>query len=233
MGYPLRVSFAGAMYHVTTRGNNRQKVFLDDDDFDHFRQLLRRYRTRHAFNLHAYCLMPNHVHLLLETTTAASISQIMHDLNLAYAKFFNAKYDRTGHVWQGRFHSKIIDSERYFLDAMRYMDLNPVRAEIAKRPDEYEWASYRRYARGDTDDLVTPHDLYKNLGKQDRKRERVYREFVEQGMGQPSPVYAYSIFAGGDDFTGRMERAYGEQIWPKYRRLLERLSEIRRTTLPE
>src|SRR4030042_866739 len=131
MSFTHRISFAGALYHITTRGNNRQKVFLDERDYERFRALLHKYRDRHDFRLYSYTMMSNHVHLLVEPTTAASISEIMHDLNMSYAKYFNAKYERTGHVWEARFRSAIIDSERYFLEVMRYMDLNPVRAQIA------------------------------------------------------------------------------------------------------
>ncbi|NOZ20487.1 MAG: transposase [Planctomycetes bacterium] len=233
MGSGYRVSFAGGVFHVTTRGNNREKIFLDEDDFRRYKTLLRRYRNKFHFKLYSYALMPNHVHLLLETCADGSISKIMHALNTAYAVYFNSKYDHVGHVFQGRFHSAVVDSETYLLRVMRYMDLNPVRAALSKRPDEYDWTSYRRYAAGAADDLVTRHDMYENLGKQDRKRQRVYREFVEEGIGQPGPAYAYSVFIGGDDFIGRMERIYGEEIWPKYRRLLDRLNALRNATLPE
>ncbi|MEW6357647.1 MAG: transposase [Planctomycetota bacterium] len=235
MGY--RISFAGGVFHVTTRGNNRERVFLDEEDFKRYKSLLRRYRAKFEFKLYAYTLMPNHVHILLETTTGGSISKIMHAINTAYAMYFNNRYDHTGHVWQGRFHSAIVDSEDYLLEVKRYMDLNPVRAAIAKNPGNYEWTSYRRYARGEPDDLVEPHEIYLNLGKQDHKRQRVYREFVAErvaeGVGQRNPVYTTSIFIGGDDFTSRMERAYGKEIWPKYRRLLKRLNGLRSAVLPE
>lgn len=233
MAQGYRVSFAGGVFHVTTRGNNREKIFLDEHDFHRYKSLLRRYRNKFHFNLYAYSLMPNHVHLLIETSADGSISKIMHAINTAYAMYFNSKYDHTGHVFQGRFHSAVVDSETYLLEVMRYMDLNPVRAAIARRPSEYEWTSYRRYAGGDADDVITSHHIYENLGKQDRKRQRVYAEFVEEGIGRPSPGYAHSIFIGGDDFIGRMERIYGAEIWPKYRRLLDRLNALRSTTLPE
>ncbi|NOZ19626.1 MAG: transposase [Planctomycetes bacterium] len=233
MARGYRISFAGGVFHVTTRGNNRETVFLEDADFEHYRALLRRYRNKFHFRLFSYALMSNHVHLLIETSEDGSISKIMHAINTAYAMYFNSKYDHVGHVWQGRFHSAVVDSDHYLMEVMRYMDLNPVRAEISKRPDEYEWTSYRRHARGDDDDLITPHDMYENLGKQNRKRQRVYREFVEEGIGHPNPGYAYSIFIGGDDFIGRMERVYGQEIWPKYRRLLDRLNALRSATLPE
>lgn len=237
MSIGYRISFAGGVFHITTRGNNRERVFFDESDFERYKTLLRRYRAKFDFKLYAYALMPNHVHLLLETTPAGSISKIMHAINTAYATYFNNRYDHIGHVWQGRFHSVVVDSENYLLEIKRYMDLNPVRAAIAKKPEHYEWTSYRRYARGQPDDLVEPHELYLGLGKQDRECQRVYREFVaermEAGRGQRDPVYTTSIFIGGNDFVGRMERAYGKEIWPKYRRLLDRLNKLRSAALPE
>ena len=237
MARPLRISFAGGVFHVTSRGNNREKIFLDQSDFEKYRALLRRYRTKHDFKLYAYALMPNHVHLLIETTTTASISKIMHGINTSYAMYFNSKYDHVGHVWQGRFHSSIIDTENYLFEVMRYMDLNPVRAAISKRPQNYEWTSYRRYAEGAADDLIDPHELYEDIGKTDGKRQRVYREFVEErleeGAGQRDAVLTYSIFVGGEDFESRMIHLYGQKIWPKYRRLLNELHELRSAALAE
>src|SRR4030042_734325 len=143
MSFTHRISFAGALFHITSRGNNRDKIFLDKRDYEKFKALLRKYREKHEFQLYSYAMMSNHVHLLIEPAATASISEIMHDLNLSYAKYFNAKYDRTGHVWEGRFHSVIIDSERYLLEVMRYVDLNPVRAQMVSRPAEYQWTSYQ------------------------------------------------------------------------------------------
>lgn len=237
MARPYRVSFAGALFHITSRGNNRERVFLDEQDFQKYKALLGRYRAKHDFKLYAYCLMPNHVHLLIETTATASISKIMHAVNTSYAMYFNSKYDHVGHVWQGRFHSAIIDSEAYLLEVMRYMDLNPVRAKIANRPAQYGWTSHRRYAEGKADELIDPHALYLDTAKTDRTRQHVYREFVEErleeGAGQRDPVLATSVFIGGDDFESRITRLYGRKIWPKYRRLLRRLHELRSAALVE
>ena len=237
MAQRLRISFAGAVFHVTSRGNNREKIFLDEDDFERYRFLLRKYHAKHNFKLYAYALMPNHVHLLIQTSTTASISKIMHAINTSYAMYFNSKHDHTGHVWQGRFHSSIIDTENYLLEVMRYMDLNPVRASISKRPENYDWTSYRRYAEGKRDDLLDPHELYLNISKRNAQRQQVYREFVEErleeGAGQREPALTYSIFVGGEDFESRMIRLYGQKIWPKYRRLLDQLHELRSVALVE
>ena len=237
MSRPLRICFANGVFHITSRGNNREKIFLEEKDFLRYKALLRRYRAKFEFKLYAYCLMPNHVHLLIETSPSGSISKIMHAINTAYAMYFNSKYDHVGHVFQGRFYSSIIDTEHYLLEVMRYMDLNPVRAEIVKRPEEYEWTSYHRCAKGRSDNLVDFHELYENLGEGDRDRQREYRKFVKErmegGPGLWQPVYAYSIFIGGEDFVSRLTELYGQQIWPKYRRLLDQLHELRAAALVE
>jgi len=234
---PYRISFAGGVFHITSRGNNREKIFLDEHDFHRYKQLLRRYRAKFGFKLYAYSLMPNHIHLLLETSAAGSISKIMHAINTAYAMYFNAKYDHVGHVWQGRFHSSIVDTDAYLLEVMRYMDLNPVRASLSKHPREYAWSSHRRHANGEVEDMVDAHELYENLGETDGERQRTYSEFVEErmegGVGQREAALTMSIFIGGDDFESRLMRAYGQKIWPRYRRLLAELRELRRVGLGE
>jgi len=233
----LRISFAGGVFHVTCRGNNRERIFLDDHDYKRFRSLLRKYREKLDFRLYGYALMPNHVHLLIETTRRASISKIMHCINTAYAMYFNGRHDHVGHVWQGRFHSGIVDTENYLFEVLRYMDLNPVRAEMVRRPEEYPWSSYVRWALGKKDDLVDMHELYEAFGETDRERQKVYREFVaqrmEEGVGQRDPMLTKSIFIGGEDFQSRMIRIYGEKIWPKYRQLLSRLYELRNAAMVE
>lgn len=232
-----RVSYAGAMYHVTSRGNNGGEIFLDYADFERFHSLLGRYRERHDFRLYAYALIPNHVHLLIETTESSSISQIMHGINTAYAMYFNGRHNRSGHVFQGRFRSSIIDSENYFLEVMRYIDLNAVRAGLAKDPSRYRWSSCRHWAGGEADELLDGHELYECLGETAQERRHAYRgllrDRLEGGSERPQPELSYSVFMGGEDFESRMTRIYGRSIWVRYRRLLDELHELRRAALPE
>ncbi|MBN1459703.1 MAG: transposase, partial [Armatimonadetes bacterium] len=228
----LRICMPGMIYHVTVRGNNRQKVFLDDDDYERFRSLLQRYSAKFEFKLYAYTLMPNHVHLLMETSAGGSISKIMHGINLSYAKYFNSRYDRSGHVWQGRFHCSIVDSEGYFLECMRYMDLNPVRARLVDHPRRYEWSSHAHYAQGRRAPFLTHHEIYDNLGETEKERRRVYREHVAERMsqaiedGDPCFISRCPIL-GTEQFVERVRERFDVTIWPKYRRLLAKLHKLR------
>ena len=231
-----RVSYAGATYHVTARGNNGGEIFRDYADFERFRSLLGRYRQNHNFKLYAYTLIPNHVHLLIETSESSSISQIMHGINTAYAMYFNCRHNCSGHVFQGRFRSSIIDSENYLFEAMRYIDLNAVRAGLVKDPSKYRWSSCRHLARGEADELLDTHELYECLGDTAQERRGAYRALLRdrlEGRSEPpQPELSYSVFLGGEDFEDRMTRLYGQSIWPRYRRLLDELHDLRRAALP-
>lgn len=145
MAYPPRVCFDGAIYHVTARGNNRETVFLEGSDYRRYLDLVARYKARFHFRLHAYALMPNHVHLLLAPAPGTTISHLMQCLTIAYTKWFNRRHGRVGHVFQGRFHSRLIAEDAYLLVASRYVHLNPVRAKLTPHPAAYPWSSYRAY----------------------------------------------------------------------------------------
>jgi len=141
----LRVHVPDGIYHVVIRGDNREPVFVDDFDRQEYLNLLHSYKTKMGFPLYAYALMTNHIHLLLSSGERATVSSIMHVLSLTYTKYFNRRYDRVGHLYQGRFHSTVIDSERYLLEALRYIHLNPVEAGMVRHPREYPWTSYHSY----------------------------------------------------------------------------------------
>ena len=145
MPYPPRICFDGAIYHVTARGDNREPIFFDDSDYRKYLRLLQRYKRECGFVLYAYALMPNHIHLLIGAMRTMTISGIMQRLGIAYTRYFNARHKRVGHVFQGRFHSKLIDQDVYLLVASRYVHLNPVRAQLVKDPATYPWSSYRSY----------------------------------------------------------------------------------------
>ena len=181
MAYPPRVCFDGAIYHVVARGNNRAPIFADDHDRRRYLKLLGRYKQRFRFLVHAYALMPNHVHLILEPAAGTTISQIMQCLSIAYTKFFNTRHDRVGHVFQGRFRSRLIEHDLYLLVASRYVHLNPVRAKLVSRPGEFPWSSYCVYRKASQDpaQLVDP-TLVLSLVSQDPERQRQeYCQFVE------------------------------------------------------
>jgi len=142
MARPLRIEYPGALYHITTRGNARASIFKDDADRQAFLRILSKVIERHQWLCHAYCLMGNHYHLLIETPKA-NLSPGMRQLNGIYTQAFNRRHIRVGHVLQGRFKAILVDKDSYLLELCRYIVLNPVRANMVKLPKSYPWSSYR------------------------------------------------------------------------------------------
>lgn len=160
--------------HVTQRGNNRCAIFHSRADRALYLALLREGTTRARCALHAYVLMSNHVHLLITPSTATSIADLMHRVSLSYARYFNASYGRTGTLWEGRFKSAPIGSERYFLACSQYIEANPVRAGMVEHPAQHPWTSFHRNALGADDPLVASHAVYSALGPDEARRREAY-----------------------------------------------------------
>ena len=141
MGRPLRIEFPGAHYHVTSRGNEQKDIFKSKADREQFLGYLESAVSRYGAVIHAWCLMTNHHHLLLETPLA-NLSQIMRHINGAYTNYFNTKRKRVGHLFQGRYKAILIEADAYLLELSRYIHLNPVKAKIVSRLEDYPWSSY-------------------------------------------------------------------------------------------
>ncbi len=137
-----RLVLDNSSYHIMVRGNQKQRVFLDDEDYSIYVKLLKSCKTRYRFKLYAFCLMPNHVHLIVEADKSRILRKIMQSLNQSYTIWFNKKYGRVGHLWQGRYKSLIIQKNRYMLDVINYVELNPIRSGITKSFFEYPWSSW-------------------------------------------------------------------------------------------
>jgi putative transposase len=142
-----RVWIPGASYHIMSRGNRKFPIFYEDSDYRKYLSIFEEVREHSPFVLHSYCLMPNHIHLIMETSTV-HITEIMQPIQTSYAIYFNKKYDLVGHVFQGRFKSKLIDSRDYFLTAGRYIHLNPLESNLIDDPSKYPWSSYQYYVNG-------------------------------------------------------------------------------------
>jgi putative transposase len=140
----LRVWHPGQVYHITSRGNRKELIFADKRDYEKYVKLMIETKQEIPFNLHAYCLMPNHVHLLIEMLDE-SISKIVKKIHTRYAIYFNKRYNLIGHVFQDRFHSTIVHSTDYLLQVTRYIHLNPVKAKMVEKPEEYVWSSHQAY----------------------------------------------------------------------------------------
>jgi putative transposase len=172
---PPRLVIPKQSLHLIQRGNNRAALFLSSEEFRHYQQLLHDASVRTACAIHAYVLMTNHVHLLITPTQPHGPARLMQMIGRTYVRWFNSRRQRTGTLWEGRYRSTLIDSDAYLLTCSRYIELNPVRAGIVDRPDDYPWSSFRRNARGGADSLVTPHALYDALGDEPAKRCEAYR----------------------------------------------------------
>lgn len=162
--------------HVIQRGNNREPIFAADADYHFYLRCLQDAADTHSLTVHAYVLMTNHVHLLVTPVTETSLSKTLQSIGRRYVQYFNFSYQRTGTLWEGRYKSTLIDSERYLLTCMRYIEMNPVRAEMVAHPSEYLWSSYRANAQGNADVLLAPHELYQRLGRSDEERKSAYRQ---------------------------------------------------------
>ena len=206
MTRPLRIEFNGAIYHITSRGNARQAIFLTEEDFTDFLNISGSVIKRCNFLLHAYCLMNNHYHLLIETPEG-NLSKGMRQLNGLYAQRFNQKHQRVGHLMQGRYKAILVDKDNYLLELCRYIVLNPVRAGIVKDPKDYRWSSYQA-TTGDTKipSLFTDWIL-SQFGKEKEKASRQYQAFVLSGIKAASPLNEVKgqLFLGKESFTDQIE----------------------------
>lgn len=182
MARPLRLEYEGAFYHVTSRGNDRGDVFFSEADYKKFLSYLKEAKEKYGIVLHVYVLMTNHYHLLMETPEA-NLSKVMHYLNGSYTTYINVKRKRSGHLFQGRFKSIIVDRDSYLGELSRYIHLNPVRAGIVSKPEDYLHSSYQAYFSGKSDALVNTEALLEVVGGGKDKARRRYRAFVEAGMG--------------------------------------------------
>ena len=183
MARPLRIEYKGAVYHITSRGNTRQIIFLDDEDRLGFLKILEEVVARYNWLCHAYCLMTNHYHLLVETPDA-NLSRGMRQLNGVYTQMFNRRHARSGHLLQGRYKAIIVEKESHLLELARYIVLNPVRAELVRHPRAWRWSSYRATAGEEGTPGFLTVDWILSQFHQDRSRaRREYRKFVREGYG--------------------------------------------------
>ena len=171
---------SGTPVHVIQRGNNRQQCFYEEHDRSFYLFNLGRLLSRTGCALHAYCLMSNHVHLLLTANSVDGCGRLMKDLGQLHTQYVNRTYGRSGSLWEGRFRSCLVQSEEYLLACYRYIELNPVRAGIASNPALYPWSSCRANAGDARSALLTPHDEYLRLGSTNGERGKAYRELLHE-----------------------------------------------------
>jgi REP element-mobilizing transposase RayT len=215
MARPLRVEFPGALYHITSRGNAGQAIFLADQDRLSFLEILAQLVKRYRFRCYAYCLMDNHYHLLLETPQG-NLSRGMRQLNGVYTQAFNRRHRRSGHLFQGRYKAILVEKESYLLELARYIVLNPVRAGLVKHLGRWKWSSYRATAGlEEPPSFLEAGWILAQFAPEPERARRAYRRFVAQGKG----VEVWSELKGGVLLGGE---AFVERLAPLLR---EKLSE--------
>jgi putative transposase len=175
-----RFNLPGIPQHVVQRGNNRQAVFFDESDYRAYLDWLGKGCQAYRVSVHAYVLMTNHVHLLLTPGLSGGIGRLMQFIGRHYVQYVNHSYRRSGTLWEGRYKASVVQFERYFLVCQRYIELNPVRAEMVANTADYRWSSYRSNAHGEANALLSPHEVYVALGADSRSRCRAYRALFAQ-----------------------------------------------------
>jgi len=194
MARPLRIEYEGALYHVTARGNERGKIFFTKTDYRKFKEYLADAQTKYGFIIHCYVLMTNHYHILIETPEK-NLSKIMHHLNSSYTTYINIKRKRSGHLFQGRYKAILVDKDSYLLELSRYMHLNPVRAKMVERPEEYQYSSYGAYITGN-DELVTITPVLSAFSQEIISAREKYRAFVESVLNEEMESPFKSVYGG-------------------------------------
>ena len=177
-----RLTLPGFTHHVIQRGNNRQAIFASSADYQMLLDLLEENARKFDVAIHAYVLMSNHFHLLLTPQTPDGLPRMMQALGRRYVRYFNDSQQRSGTLWEGRYKSALIQSERYLLACMAYIDLNPLRAGLVAAPGDYPWSSYGHYTGLRIDKLITPHALMWELGNTPFAREAAYADLVQAGI---------------------------------------------------
>ena len=218
MARPLRIEFPGGLYHVTSRGDRREDIYLCDADRQRWVDLLGEVCTRFNWFCHAYCLMDNHFHIVVETVDG-NLSAGMRQLNGVYTQWHNRTHNREGHVFQGRFKAIMVQREAYLLELARYVVLNPVRAGMCNMPEDWPWSSYRMMqGQATSGQTSTPPWLQRNwvlsqFGSNLQTAERAYVDHVRAGMGLPSvwEELQGQMYLGDDEFVERM----GEKVSAK------------------
>jgi putative transposase len=213
MPRPLRPVDSGLVYHVINRGNNRQAVFRKEADFQAFLAALADLKERKPFQLFGYCLLNNHFHLLVRPTGDSTISRIMQSLLVSHTQRYHRHYHSGGHVWQGRFKSPVVQSDEHLLTVLRYIEANPLRAQIVERAEDYRWSSFRVHGLGEKDGLVDRLVTYEALAMQAKARQRKWAEKVHRPIEETKLAAIRRSCATG--------LPYGTSAWVK--RLANRL----------
>ena len=217
-----RICPPGIPQHIIQRGNNRQVCFASEEDFTVYAHWLIESSEKYGVAVHAWVFMTNHVHLLATPREQGSLSRMMQRVGRYYVRYFNKTYQRSGTLWEGRFKSCVVDADDYLLICQRYIELNPVRANMVSDPAEYRWSSYRCNALGKRSALWKPHEVYLKLGKSEHDRLLYYRTLfeahLEQGvLNDIRESTNKGLALGNDRFKNQVESLTGRRVMPRKR----------------
>lgn len=212
-----RIILANTPVHIIQRGNNRQACFYHDEDYRFYLDWLYEYASHCHCSVHAYVLMTNHVHLLMTPKTKFSAGELMKRLGQRYVQYINRTYKRSGTLWEGRFKSCLTKEDNYVLSCYRYIELNPVRANMVESPADYRWSSYRTNAMGEHSVLISQHSVYKGLGIDSMDRQMIYRELFQHAL-EPRITNEIRVSTNGNfvlgsqKFQEEIERQLGRRV---------------------
>ncbi len=195
MARALRIEYEDAVYHVTARGNERKKIFFTKLDHEKFLDYIQEAKKKYGILVHSYVLMSNHYHLIIETPNA-NLSKAMQYINGSYTTYVNAKRKRSGHLFQGRYKAIIVDIDNYLLELSRYIHLNPVRAKMVKKPEEYTYSSYKAFISNQREGALTKELLMSMMGNNSGESKRKYKAFVESAIGIEQENPLKSVYGG-------------------------------------
>lgn len=212
-----RFTLPGIPQHVIQRGNNREPCFFAVEDYHRYLDDLKEAADKNNAAIHAYVLMTNHVHLLVTPGQSFSISHMMQDLGRKYVRYINHCYHRTGTLWEGRYKASLVDSEAYLLTCMRYIEMNPVRANMVAHPGEYQWSSYMTNAQGKINQMIKEHPLYTALGKDVESKQYAYRELFRADMDKEElheirDALNQELVLGREDFREKVAMMTQRQV---------------------
>jgi len=212
----------GQPQHIIQRGNNRELIFVHDDDYKFYLECLLSAINKNKLSVYAYVLMTNHVHILASPETETSISKTFQSVGRRYVQYFNYTYKRTGTLWEGRYKATVIDSDQYLLTCMRYIELNPVRAGMVEQPSEYPWSSYAANAEGKKNKLIKLHKVFRQMGTSEEKRQSAYRQLFQLAIGKSDldalrEATNKGWVLGGEHFREKIERLSGRRAVAKPR----------------
>jgi len=234
MARKARIHYPGAFYHVMCRGNQGQRIFKDDRDRIYYTSLLKESPKRFGYKLYAYVLMNNHVHLLVEIGRTP-LSKVMQNILFRYTRYWNKRYRKVGHLFQGRYKAFLCDKDAYLLELVRYVHLNPVRARLVKYPEGYPWSSHRAYLSGEGQGWINVEGLLPHWGRNKKVAIQRYGRFVKEGIKQGHREDFYQVvdqrYLGDEGFVEKVEEKVTED--EPHQKVEIRWDEIKKEVLKE